>query len=417
MPQTPTTIDVLGQQLQKDFGNISQLLGSVLTGLSGEIEAQVKQEIVKTFGATDFDAIIRQQVEAVIAKNIESYNQRLHNGLTAALDNLVKKLETSLDEKVRVAAKNAISTVDIPNLVQRTVSELYEDRVKTYNFPKNSIGVAAIDWRGFLISGDFIKGGVIDNFSSKGITDNATDIRLTISDDEITVSNKLIAKEVHTGHAELGDVTVRGNLTVTGNFEITESLSEMLAEVGTIAINEYFAKDFDLKDKNIVSNGKVLLNSTTLGPSVVNSNIRKVGLLQNLRVQGDAEFNSTMTVGEKGRVGINTDSPDGALTIWDEDAEITFSKSSRRRMRIGSTRDGELVFGSNNKDQLFLKNNLVEITEPLKIMGIKFSVLDQIPDHRGEPGEIVYNRNARPGQPIIYICQGNNNWAAVNITT
>jgi hypothetical protein len=160
-----------------------------------------------------------------------------------------------------------------------------------------------------------------------------------------------------------------------------------------------------------------LLNSTTLGPGVVNSNIRKVGLLQNLRVQGDAEFNSTMTVGEKGRVGINTDSPDGALTIWDEDAEITFSKSSRRRMRIGSTRDGELVFGSNNKDQLFLRNNLEEITEPLKIMGIKFSVLDQIPDHRGEPGEIVYNRNARSGQPIIYICQGNNNWAAVNITT
>jgi hypothetical protein len=58
MPQTPTTIDVLGQQLQKDFGNISQLLGSVLTGLSGEIEAQVKQEIVRVFGDTDFDSII-----------------------------------------------------------------------------------------------------------------------------------------------------------------------------------------------------------------------------------------------------------------------------------------------------------------------------------------------------------------------
>lgn len=417
MPQTPTTIDVLGQQLQKDFGNISQLLGSVLTGLSGEIEAQVKQEIVRVFGDTDFDSIIRQQVEAVIAKNIESYNQRLHNGLTAALDNIVKKLETSLDEKVRVAAKNAISTVDIPNLVQRTVTTLYEDRVKTYNFPVNSINVSSIDWQGFALSGNFIKGGTIEKFSSKGIQDNASELQLTITNDELTVNNKLIAKEVHSGHAELGDVTVRGNLAVTGNFEITEALSEMLAEVGTIAINEYFAKDFDLKDKNIISNGKLLLNSTTLGPGVINSNIRKLGLLQNLRVQGDSELGGTLIVNETGRVGINTDSPDGALSVWDEDAEITFSKSSRKTMRIGSNRDGELILGAANKDQLLIKNNLVEITEPLKLMGIKFSVLDKIPDHKGEPGEIVYNRGARPGQPLIYVCQGNNIWAAVNLTT
>jgi len=171
-----------------------------------------------------------------------------------------------------------------------------------------------------------------------------------------------------------------------------------------------------LKDKNIVNNGKLLLNSTTLGPSVVNSNIRKLGLLQNLRVQGDAAINNTMTVGENGRVGINTDSPDGALSVWDEDAEITFSKSSRRTMRIGSNRDGELILGAANKDQLQIKANLIEITEPLRLMGIKFSVSDGIPDYRGEPGEIVYNKTARSGQPIIYICQGNNTWAAVNIT-
>jgi len=416
MPQTPTTIDVLGQQLQKDFGNISQLLGSVLTGLSGEIEAQVKQEIVRVFGDTDFDSIIRKQVEAVIAKNIESYNQRLHAGFTAALDNIIKTVEAGLDEKVRVAAKNAVSTVDIPNLVQRTVKTIYEDNVKSYNFPDGSIPATAVQWKGLVLSGNMIKSGVIENFSSQGIKDNANDIQLTVTDNELTVSNKLIAKEVHTGHAELGDATVRGKLTVTGDFAITEALSDMLAEVGAIAIEDYFSKDFDLKDKNIVNNGKLLLNANTLGPSVVNSNIRKLGLLQNLRVQGDASINNTMTVGENGRVGINTDSPDGALSVWDEDAEITFSKSSRRIMRIGSNRDGELILGAANKDQLQIKSNLVEITEPLRLMGIKFSVSDGIPDYRGEPGEFVYNKAARSGQPIIYICQGNNTWAAVNIT-
>jgi len=416
MPQNPTTIDVLGQQLQKDFGNISQLLGSVLTGLSGEIEAQVKQEIVRVFGNTDFDAIIRKQVEAVIEQNIESYNKRLHAGFTAALENISKSIEAGLDEKVRVAAKNAISTVDIPNLVQRTVNTIYEDKVKTYNFPAGSIPATAVQWKGLSLSGDIIKGGVIENFSSIGIKDNASAMQLTITDESLTVANKLIAKEVHTTHAELGDVTVRGKLTVTGDFEITEKLSEMLADVGTIAINEYFANDLDLKEKSILSNGKLMLNSTTLGPAVVNSNIRKLGLLQNLRVQGDSVLGGTLNVTESGRVGINTDSPDGALSVWDEDAEITFSKSSRRTMRIGSNRDGELIFGAANKNQLYIKQNLVEITEPLKLMGIKFSVLDKIPDYKGEPGEIVYNRTARSGQPFIYICQGNNNWAAVNIS-
>lgn len=417
MPNNPTTIDVLGQQLQKNFGDISQLLGSVLTGLSGEIEAQVKQEITSIFEKTDFDQIIRKQVETVIERNVESYNQRLHSGLTVALENILKKIESGLDEKVRVAAKNAISTVDIPHLVHKTVTSIYEDKVKIYDFPSNSIAASAIQWKNFKLSGDIIKGGLIEDFSSKGIKDNSTELQLTITNDSLTVANKLISKEIHSTHAELGDLTIRGNLAVTGDFVLTETLSEMLASVGTIAINEYFSNDFDVKDKNILSNGKLLLNASTLGPSVVNTNIRKLGLLQNLRVQGDSELGGTLIVNETGRVGINTDSPDGAFSIWDEDAEITFSKSSRRTMRIGSNRDGEIVFGAANKNQLHIKHNLVEITEPLKLMGIRFSVSDKVPDHNGEPGEVVYNRAAKNGQPLIYICQGNNNWAAVNIST
>lgn len=417
MSQNPTTIDVLGQQLQRNFGDISQLLGSVLTGLSDEIEAQVKKEIVSVFERTNFDEIIRNQVEIVIQKNIESYNQRLHAGFNIALEKILRTVESGLDEKVRVAAKNSVSTIDIPALVQKTVKSIYDEKIKSYDFPTQSISAQSINWKDASISGDFIKGGIIQNFSSLGITDNSNQKQLLVTDDEIIVSNKLVAKEIHATQSELTDLTVRGTLTVTGNFNINETISEMLAQVGTIAIDEYFSKDIDLRDKSIVSNGKLLINSTSLGPGIVNSNIRKLGLLQDLRVQGHSEFGSTMVISEKGRVGINTDNPEGALSVWDEDAEITISKSSRRTMRVGSVRDGELILGAANKDQIYIKANLVEITEPLRLMGIKFSVLDGVPDHKGEPGEVVYNRLARSGQPIIYVCQGNNTWAAVNITT
>lgn len=385
------------------------------TTLDFSIADLISKEVVKIFESVDIEQIVKQQVEAVIEKNIRSYTQRLHTGFNVALENIIQNMESELDERVRAAARNAVAQTDIPHLIKRSVRNLYEEKIQSYDFPTNSIAASAIKWKDISFSGDMVNSGTIKNFGSTGIKDNATDVKLILNDNELTVESTLIAKEVHTAEAEIGNLTVRGTLAVTGDFAITEALSEMLASVSTIAINEYFAQGFELGEKSILNNGKLLLNSTTLGPSIVNSNIRKLGLLQNLRVQGDSEFSDTMIIGENGRVGINTDSPEGALTVWDEDSEVTFSKSSRRVMRLGSTRDGELILGAANKDQLHIKNDSVEINEPLRLMGVKFSVLNYIPDFNGEPGEVVYHRSATLGQPVLYICQGGNNWAAVNV--
>jgi hypothetical protein len=155
------------------------------------------------------------------------------------------------------------------------------------------------------------------------------------------------------------------------------------------------------------------VSGNALAPSVVNSNIRKLGNLNDLMVIGDAKFSETMFVSEHGKVGINTDEPRGALTVRDEDAEFTLTRTGRRTMFIGSTRDSDIEIGVNSQPQIKINENQVDIATAIKVMGIRFSVAAAVPDREGEPNEIVFVNTARDGQALFYICRGGNRWQAL----
>lgn len=415
MPKDPTTIDVLGNQLQTNFNNISSLLSTIITGVTSEIEAQVKQEVVKIFGNTNLEDAIKSQVNTVVEKNLENYNSRLKNGLDLMLNKMTSELASQLDEKVRVAVKNSLSSIDLGNLVKQKVNDIVTNKITSYDFPPNSIAAGSINWKDTTVSGNLIKGGVIENFNSTGIQDNSTKVQLTVIDGAIVVEEKIISKELHTQNIEAVDLVVRGNIEVTGNFIKNDNFTNQIKQASKLVVDEFFSNDIDLKKNKLLTEGRLLLSNDTLGPSVVNSNIRKLGLLQNIRVQGDAVFSETMFVGENKKIGINTDNPEGVVTIWDDDADITFAKKSRKNMRIGSTRDSDLTLGSNNKDQLILKSSIIELLEPLRFMGLKISVMDKIPEYNGEPGEVVILKNPKENQSMIYLCKGNNIWASVKL--
>ena len=158
----------------------------------------------------------------------------------------------------------------------------------------------------------------------------------------------------------------------------------------------------------------VVINENGLASSVITSNLRKVGNLQDLTVLGAAKFNETMFVGNSGRVGVNTESPRGALTICDQDSEVTFVRSNKRTMFIGTTNsNNNLEFGIDNQASMSMTQNLIDINTAIKVMGIKFSSSRQIPEHNGAPNEIVFITNAREGQPLLYICRGGNKWVSL----
>jgi hypothetical protein len=163
----------------------------------------------------------------------------------------------------------------------------------------------------------------------------------------------------------------------------------------------------------LLRDGKALLDQNSLAASITQSNIRKLGNLQDLNVMGDAKFSETLFVSAAGKVGINTDEPRGALTIRDEEAEVSFARTRRHTMFIGSTRLGDIEFGTNNQSQLVLKENQIDINSPIRILGIKFTAANGVPDRDGEQNEIQMVTDARDDQPLFYVCRGGNKWQSL----
>ena len=167
--------------------------------------------------------------------------------------------------------------------------------------------------------------------------------------------------------------------------------------------------NIDINNRNIVDGDKVILSNDTLGPSIVNSNLRKVGNLNELVVSGQALIGETLVV-NAGHVGINTEETAGVLSIWDQDSELSVLKYAQKNMFIGSTRQNDITLGSNNQNQIELKlDGSIELNGKIRFSGLLISIVDSIPERVGEPGEIAIMRDSS----AIYRCLGQTTWGKI----
>ena len=323
------------------------------------------------------------------------------------------KIDGQVDAQVRMSIKAVVDTVDIKKLVAEAVNQELNVNIKQYSFPDASISAKSISWGGMKFSGDMVDGGIIQNFNSTGIQDNSTSCQLTIMDDILVVEGHLLTNSSSTRKLEAERATIK-DLSLTGKFDLSESAAGTIKALASDVLADADTKPIDLTNRAIRSEGRLLMDGSSLGPGIMNSNLRKVGTLQELKVSGSAKFNETLLITDRNRIGINTDEPAGALTIWDEDAEITVTKMGKRNMFVGSTRTTDVTIGTNTRGQIHIRQNSVEVTDPLKIMGMKISVIENIPESSGEPGELVFVNNARSGEPFIYICK-NGSWSSLGV--
>ena len=77
-----------------------------------------------------------------------------------------------------------------------------------------------------------------------------------------------------------------------------------------------------------------LIDNNSLGNSIIESNLRKVGRLTSLSVTGITELADTVYI-NNGRLGVNTEEPAGVFTAWDEESELTVRKYKNRTMYVG----------------------------------------------------------------------------------
>jgi hypothetical protein len=226
------------------------------------------------------------------------------------------------------------------------------------------------------LSGDHISGGKIQNFSSTGITDTAGKTQLIIDDSGVTVKNL---------HVEnLDNLTVNGTLKVKA-IEVDEIKADIKFEKNTpivfsgdtldgkgllwsgkgytkqLIFNSdpdrfFLSENLDLaRGKSISVNNIKILDEKELGPTVTKSNLREVGHLKGLIVDGSLSvgqfliFDSTTS-----RLGLGTEQPNAALSILDNGVELVLGTKDTVKAFIGTFASNALELGTDNTGRILI---------------------------------------------------------------
>jgi hypothetical protein len=213
-----------------------------------------------------------------------------------------------------------------------------------------------------------------------------------------------------------------------------------------------YTKQFVFQDNNLFSSeninlgkGKTLsindvpvISEDSLGTSVTKSNLKEVGQLNGLIVNGSFKVNNYLVFdANSDRLGIGTDEPNSALTIVDDAVEIGIGARDYSEGSIGTfnnaplhivtgndpkitiSAEGDIQLGNRNNGDikvqihgsLGINVSSIDNRSKLHINGaIKFN--DNIHLKGSEPpaggsftlGDIVWNSNPVPGNYVGWVC-------------
>lgn len=301
------------------------------------------------------------------------------------------KIESMINQAVVYQTMSRISSVDIASVIKERVDEtmpVFHERLRA-------------------------------EFSSTGITDQATQTQLTVMDDTTVIENKLTVKDL-----DVATNAVVNNLIVTGSINTDnyswDSLVNSIQEKTLTAFSEKFQEQLisdvvELIKKDgidfsqVLLDGKVLAEGNTLSNNITETSIQKLGILKNLQVSGPAQLSGTVNV-IKGRVGVNTEDPELALTVWDEEVAINVGKYKDQQAYIGTSRAQGITFGTNRTPHIEIDPEGLTKIKKLQIGLHKISHAAQVPGYLGTRGDIVFNTSLGEDLVFAWVCIGGYNW-------
>ena len=293
--------------------------------------------------------------------------------------------------------------------------------LQTQSFPPNSISHASINFNGVKLTGDSIRGGIIEQFGSTGIEDRASFVQLTLMDHASAFEGPVFAPTLKV----TGDVQVNGQLILNGSIDTTTPVFKTIVDSTTAAVrlelnndlfNGFTATIFDriqqegLDLSKITQDGKEIIKGNQLGYHIVDTNIKRLGLVVDLQTDGENLLSDTLYV-TKGRVGVNSMDPSAVLSVWDQEVEITVSKHAQDTGYVGTPRRQKLVLGANSRENITLDVDGSVQVDSITIGGISMSSSDKIPNYPGKLGQMVWNSNPGSGGAIGWVCLGATRWA------
>jgi hypothetical protein len=334
--------------------------------------------------------------------------------MTILDSNYQKKLEELIEKEVKTMVANAVSRTDLATEVGKKIAEYVDVKMKAAALPEGMISHRAINWVDFDPFSTILNQKTFQNFASTGIQDVADEIELTVADQVVVIEHTLIARNAEVKENFAANDMLVNTITIKDQLVMNENINKQFVSLIKDTFHrEMTARKIDVVENPIYANGKEVLTDNTLGPSIINSNLRKLGRLTELNVAGLAQFNDTLIVTDTGKIGINTTEPEGALTIWDDDSELTIRRHKKKNMYVGTMRDTDLSLGVNGDIKLAIKRDGTVEMNHIELGGIRISTASSVPGGHGKPGELVLMSNAGEDEPWAYRCIGGNRWKAI----
>jgi hypothetical protein len=333
--------------------------------------------------------LVQRLVEQEVEKNILSTVENLCQD-----EAWLARIEHMINQTVTQETIARISSMDINTIIRQRVDD---------NMSK-------------------IKQQLLTDFASTGIDDQATECQLTIMDDTTVVENRLTTADLTVVNgARIKDLSVTGSINTdnpawtiladnisetTLNKISDEWRNKLVQQVASQITKQGIAFD------TVTIGGDYVVEGNRLGESITESSLQSVGVLNQLSVAGDAHINNTVSV-VNSRLGVNTSSPEAALSIWDEEVSVIVGKHKAKQAYIGTARDQTLSLGVNRTPYLDIDSTGLTTVKKLQVGVHKFSHATQVPGWLGTKGDVVFNANPGEDRVFAWVCTGSYNWQVI----
>lgn len=349
--------------------------------------------------------------------------------LEGVVETLINDIKLSVENEIKETASTEIISrlVDarLDEALERAIAKKLREMLELGNLPQKSIGHQCIDFAGFGMTGDQIKGGIIEQFGSTGIEDRASSVQLTIMDKASAFENPVFVPALKVA----GTLTVEGDLLVKGEIPTDSKTFTNLVEYSTNAVKEkldenLFAGYAELVGKNlkesgldldtITQNGKPVVKGNQLGYHITDTNIQRLGMVKDLQTTGETLLSGSLYVTQK-RAGVNTLDPSAAFVVWDEEVELIVTKRRQDEAFIGTNRPQKFIIGSNKKENLICNTDGTVQIDNLFVGKTQLGSSASVPNFSSHHGHILFNQNPSLGGPMGWVCLGGTRWANFGI--
>jgi hypothetical protein len=210
-------------------------------------------------------------------------------------------------------------------------------------------------------------GGTIVNFASTGIKDQASSQQLTIKDSGIEINNLTVGavkgnlsventltvntikvdvlevRELKTdlklGQSAPLEITVTGEETLVGKGMLLKGQGSTKQLIFSVKPDKFIStENFELlKDREYRIDGTPVLSATALGAGVTKSNLREVGRLRGLIVDGGVNLGQYVFFNDStNRFGIGIESPNAGLSVCEDGVEVLLGTKDQSRGLVGT---------------------------------------------------------------------------------